>query len=559
MTISVIPGEAQTAAIIPGELTLPITAAVQDPPQGAAATWTLDYDLVPVLEQMASTREMKINPYMNFEPIPSVVSLRPATDNWVTVDTVWTSPITRAFTVGSGFLSRTTVSTTAQPLSSTSRAALEIRQRNVGFSLTGMDAGEAIATVEFDGVDVTPDPAPVASGTGILSGSFDIPGGIPTGSKRVTFLGENGSFGESTYTATGTIITNVMRNVTTIQTTRWDPLAQTFTLDSDTVVAGLDIWFSKIGNVNNSIIVQIRETTVGFPSATVLATSVLDAGGITPGAATRVPFDPTLLRAGREYAFVFLTDDPDHALRVAELGKYDAETQTWVTAQPYRIGVLLSSSNASTWTAHQDRDLKFRLLACRFTENTRTVPLGNITVTDSTDFIALAGVERMSSDTDVTFILRDSADQEFRMTEGAAVNLTTRVSDTLAVEALLSGSQRFTPVLFPGVQVLNGNLAASADYVSRAIPAAAEFEVSVYLDTIIPAGASVTVSAESDGGWTELELESGTPIGNGAEERHYTASGLAGVGTAKTTRIKIELTGTPAARPFCQSLRAIIK
>ena len=51
----------------------------------------------------------------------------------------------------------------------------------------------------------------------------------------------------------------------------------------------------------------------------------------------------------------------------------------------YRIGVLLSSSNASTWTAHQDRDLKFRLLACRFTENTRTVPLGNITVTDSTD------------------------------------------------------------------------------------------------------------------------------------------------------------------------------
>ena len=40
--------------------------------------------------------------------------------------------------------------------------------------------------------------------------------------------------------------------------------------------------------LHNSIIVQIRETTVGFPNATILATSVLDAGGITPGAATRV-------------------------------------------------------------------------------------------------------------------------------------------------------------------------------------------------------------------------------------------------------------------------------
>ena len=32
-TISVIPAKAQTAAILPGELTLPIAAAVQDPPQ----------------------------------------------------------------------------------------------------------------------------------------------------------------------------------------------------------------------------------------------------------------------------------------------------------------------------------------------------------------------------------------------------------------------------------------------------------------------------------------------------------------------------------------------
>ena len=65
----------------------------------------------------------------------------------------------------------------------------------------------------------------------------------------------------------------------------------------------------------------------------------------------------------------------------------------------------------------------------------------------------------MSSETDVTFVLRDSGGQVFRMTEGAALNLAARVSDRLSVEAVLSGSERFTPVLFPGVQVLNGALA----------------------------------------------------------------------------------------------------
>jgi hypothetical protein len=575
-------GVPQTAAVLWGELTLPITAAVQEPPQGAAATWTLNYELTPVLEQLASTRAMKINPYMNFEPVPAAVTLVPSVDNWTTFETQWTSAITRAFTTGSGRLSRTTVSTSTELVSSTSVAALEIRQRSVGFTLRGMSPSEGLSRVEFDGLDVTPDPAPSANAAGVLSSSFQIPAGVPTGSKSVTFLGEAGSFGESTYTANGTIITNTFRSVTTRRTQRrspprrprlppppppppprptrrLDPLAQTLVLDTDTVIAGLDVWFDTIGNPDAPTIVQIRETTVGFPNDTIVASSEVDMATVTLGGSTRVDFDPTLLRAGREYALVFLSDDPDHGLRVAELGKYDAETETWVTAQPYRIGVLLSSSNASTWTPHQERDLKFRLLAARFTETTRTVALGQITVSESTDFIALAGVERMSSETDVIFVLRDSGNQVFRMTEGSALNLASRVSDTLTVEAVLSGSERFTPVLFPGVQVLNGALATEADYVSRAIPAAASFAVSVYLETLIPPGAGVAVFAETDTGWTELTLESGQPIEDGAEERNYVGAGLAGVGAANVTRIKIELSGTPAARPFASALRAIIK
>ncbi|MFP3030850.1 MAG: hypothetical protein ACEY3M_06775, partial [Wolbachia sp.] len=43
-------------------------------------------------------------------------------------------------------------------------------------------------------------------------------------------------------------------------------------------------------------------------------------------------------------------------------------------------GVLLSSSNASTWTPHQNLDLTFRLLAAKFSEVSHVVDLGIIII-----------------------------------------------------------------------------------------------------------------------------------------------------------------------------------
>jgi len=117
----------------------------------------------------------------------------------------------------------------------------------------------------------------------------------------------------------------------------------------------------------------------------------------TDGNPTRVALDPVALDANREYALVVLTDDANHAVSVAELGKYDPRTG-WVTAQPYQIGVLLSSSNGITWTPHQSQDLTFRLLACHFTQTQKTVNLGQYTVTNLSDVMMLAGVERPQRD-----------------------------------------------------------------------------------------------------------------------------------------------------------------
>ena len=63
---------------------------------------------------------------------------------------------------------------------------------------------------------------------------------------------------------------------------------------------------------------------------------------------------PVFLTDDREFAFVFMTDDNTHALAIARLGDVDQATQTFVSSQPYTVGVLFSSSNRQAWTAHQD-------------------------------------------------------------------------------------------------------------------------------------------------------------------------------------------------------------
>ena len=47
--------------------------------------------------------------------------------------------------------------------------------------------------------------------------------------------------------------------------------------------------------------------------------------------------------------------------------------------------MLLSSSNGFTWTPHQTQDLTFRLLGCRFSQTSKTVSLGQYTVTNLSD------------------------------------------------------------------------------------------------------------------------------------------------------------------------------
>ena len=218
-----------------------------------------------------------------------------------------------------------------------------------------------------------------ANQNGQITGNFLIPANIPAGSKRVTFLGDQGSFGEGRFVGEGVIVTRIMRQVNVITRAFVDPLAQTFRLEQGRHVTGLDLAFKVKGSSSNPVYVEIRETTTGLPNSTMVCEGVIQGSDIATTGWTKCTFTrPVYLEAGTEYAIVLLTDDPNHAVAIAEGGKFDSVNQRWVTSQPYTVGVFLVSSNASTWTPVQEADLTFRLYGASFTSTTRTVALGDV-------------------------------------------------------------------------------------------------------------------------------------------------------------------------------------
>jgi hypothetical protein len=389
-----------------------------------------------------------------------------------------------------------------------------------------------------------------ADNQGTAEGEITVPEGVPAGTVLMEVTGDQGSTGSATYTASGTVTTESRRIVTTVLT-RYDPLAQTFTLSEGRHVAGVDLWFKAKGN--SRVLVQIRETTVGFPNQNVVAQATVYPTDInTNGTHTRVLFTPIWLEPNVEYAIVILTDDAETAVAVAELGKFDSIHNAYITKQAYQVGVLLSSSNASTWTAHQDLDLAFRLLACRFTETEHIYNFGTITAADNTNLLTLANIERVSSETDVEFIYTDSDGKTNTLAEDMPVALKENLTGEVSVRAKLKGTTTRSPVLFQGVQAVLGTIDETGDYVTRAITAGTNISVKIIYESHTPGNSQVKVYAQNpDSTWTLVPLNSGNPAGDGWEEHTHVAENFSGA----TTRVKIILEGNVLYRPQVRNLK----
>jgi hypothetical protein len=395
-----------------------------------------------------------------------------------------------------------------------------------------------------------------ANSSGVLTGTFTVPANVPAGTKSVEFIGAGGSFGAGQYTGRGELLVQRWNRVTT-RARFIDPLAQTFTLPRGRHITGVDLTFAVKGG-NDPVLVQIRETDNGIPTQTVLADATIPAASINTAAAwVRATFGtPVWLDGDREYAIVVLTNDANHALAVAELGKFDSGAQRWVTSQPYTIGVLLSSSNASTWTPHQEKDLRFRLIGASFSSTSRTVALGTVAASNISDLLAVAPIDRPTAATNLLLRFTRPSGVTYELQPGQAIALDSRVTDTLTAQAILTGNSFESPVLYPGAQSIVGDLDESAIYVTRQIPAGTSKTIKVIFDALIPGTAAVAVAYETStpGSFTNLTSPSVVQLGDGLVEYSYSS----GTVTVANTRIRLTLTGNAASRPRVRNLRVVV-
>lgn len=243
---------------------------------------------------------------------------------------------------------------------------------------------------------------------GYFKASFEIPEKTPCGTVEVKLVGVHAgtnpgtSTGVAQYTAEGTLRTTTTTTDTTI-TQNYnllvvtknhyivDPLAQSFVFTNDTLLCKVGLYFAEKDGSNNSndlekvygggrpVIVQIRDVVNGYPGENVLAEVSVDSddvnvpvdpfGGVP--VVTNVEFNqPVYCEAGKFYCVVIMSDSNDYSMYYAKLGGKRSDN-SYVTTNPYTSGVLFSSSNSSTWTAHQDSDLKFELYDMWFTTSGR--------------------------------------------------------------------------------------------------------------------------------------------------------------------------------------------
>lgn len=160
-----------------------------------------------------------------------------------------------------------------------------------------------------------------------------------------------------------------------------DPLAQTFNIVANPVtLTAVDLFFSA-KDENLPMFVEIRKVVNGFPTQDVIPFSrkVVQPSEITTSVtgtvATNIKFDGLVYLEPGEYAVVLLANSVNYRVWISQVGETDVVSGKVISEQPF-VGVLFKSQNASTWTADQSQDLKFRLYQAKFsTSTTSTIDL----------------------------------------------------------------------------------------------------------------------------------------------------------------------------------------
>lgn len=532
---------------------------------------TLDWIEEVIVEQGLITGCELINPYQNFTPLPGTLALTPAVDFWTVSSTEWAADQTLEFQRGvqswGGPLVDT--STRIDKISRREESLPFLREREVDFVISGFFPTEELVTLTFDGVDVMPaglDPADV---DGQIAGSFTVPPDITAGTKAVVAEGAV-TRAEGLFTGQGTLVVDVMRRTTTVNT--WtapqpeesgdggsngslsgsDPQAQIFVPATTRQLVGVDFHLCAIGDTSNAILINQVAVENGIPTTQVAAEALVPMVGAVEGWKSARYGLPVTTMPDRDSAFVVKTDDGEHAISIAALGGFDATRQQAVTKHPYPIGPRLSSVNARTWTPHQKEALAFRLVAARYPVTTKTVPLGDVDLVDCSDLQIRAVAELPSSACSVVFEVERSNGTIYRLQPYQVLQLGEYLTETVEVRAVLKGTETLSPILYAPVEVIAGSIEEEALYVTRAFDIEEAIRVTTALKVALPAGTSAAMRYQIDGGsWIEYPVTATELSPDPAwVEREHKVESISG----DLMRLEIKLTGGPAARPRAADL-----
>lgn len=150
-----------------------------------------------------------------------------------------------------------------------------------------------------------------------------------------------------------------------------DPLAQTFRIGgSPGMVTKVDVYFYD-KDTSIPVIMELRKVVNGNPTQDVIPFSrvLKNPADITTSddgsSATSFVFDAPIYLEQGEYAIVLLTNSINYKVWISQVGEEDIQSGKVISEQPF-VGVLFKSQNASTWTADQTQDLKFRLYTAEY-------------------------------------------------------------------------------------------------------------------------------------------------------------------------------------------------
>jgi hypothetical protein len=389
-------------------------------------SFTLQFFETVAISQLKSTSFVSVQPFAYVYNMQTL-SINPMSDFWydhnemTVVEQGPASVVQKKMLVteisGSGRTS-TPVADTIIPLGvSTSLTVIPFaRQRTIGIqgNLWFIPGGNqnVVLRCSVNGVDVSGFSTNVIlNSDGTFNGLFTIPAGIECGIVPVRVYTDP-EYIEATvnYTSSGEVQTNTRTNIRipvveevvqevfrpiiqtqkTIETqVTWvdapasknnfaikasivDPIAQTIFIDDEMFISSIEVYFRQ-KSPTSGVRCKVEEVVNGYPSENVIGNTFLESSmvktSLDGSVSTKFTFkDPIYLEKGKYYAFTIKSDSPDYLVYVCNQGQKSYEDGEMIVSPVY-VGVFFESSNDSTWSAVQERKIKFKIYKAQFSNS----------------------------------------------------------------------------------------------------------------------------------------------------------------------------------------------